>query len=38
MKSDKTKENKDYAKKLADALKANKEKAVVNKSFATSTC
>lgn len=29
---------KDYAKKLAAALKDNKEKTVVNKTFATSQC
>lgn len=31
-------DNKEYAKKLAEAIKKSEKKAVVNKSFTTSTC
>ncbi len=31
-------DSKEYAKKLAEAIKKNEKKAVVNKTFSTSTC
>lgn len=31
-------DSKDYAKKLAEAIKKGEKKAVVNKTFSTSTC
>lgn len=38
MKKEVKKDNKEYAKKLAEAIKKSEKKAVVNKTFATSTC
>ena len=37
-KTDKKIDNKEYAKKLAEAIKKSEKKTVVNKSFSTSTC
>ena len=31
-------DNKEYAKRLAEAIKKNEKKAIVNKTFATPTC
>lgn len=37
-KASKVVDNKEYAKKLADAIKKSDKKTIVNKTFATSTC
>lgn len=38
MQKSKKVDNKEYAKKLAEAIKKSEKKSVVNKTFATSTC